>query len=116
MSNVVLDQDLIGEIRLIEHATGRNDVLAGFVRKLEASLAGFRAAFSEQVARGDGGSAEFAAHTLKGACRQLGALALGDLFADIERCVKSGDYAEAQRRFDDGAVLITQSLEALKQA
>jgi HPt (histidine-containing phosphotransfer) domain-containing protein len=57
-----------------------------------------------------------AAHSLQGACRQLGAQALGDLFADIERSAKAGDYAEAKRKFEGGASLIAQSLEALKHA
>jgi HPt (histidine-containing phosphotransfer) domain-containing protein len=116
MGTLLLDRAIIAEIRLIEQATGRNDVLAEFVRKLECSLAGFGAAFSDYVARGDTTAAQRAAHTLKGTCLQLGAQALGDLFADIERSAKAGDYAEAKRKFDSGASLIAQSLEALKHA
>jgi hypothetical protein len=112
----LLDRKRIDEIRYIEHATGRNDVLTGVVRSLEGNLAGFGAAFSDYIARGDTTSAERAAHTLNGACHQLGAQALGNLFADIERSAKAGDYAEAKRRFDGGASLIAQSLEALKHA
>ena len=115
-SGLLLDHALIAEIRRIEHATGRDDVLASFVRKLEGNLAGFGAAFSDHVARGDTTAALRAAHTLKGTCLQLGAQALGELFADIERCAKAGDYAEAKRKFDGGAALIAQSLEALKHA
>jgi HPt (histidine-containing phosphotransfer) domain-containing protein len=113
---LLLDRSLIDEIRRIEHGTGRDDLFSGFVLKLERSLAGFGAAFSDCVARGDTTGAERAAHTLKGACRQLGAPALGDLFADIERSAKAGDYAEAKRKFEGGADLIAQSLEALKRA
>jgi HPt (histidine-containing phosphotransfer) domain-containing protein len=116
MATLLLNPELIAQIRLIEHATGRNDVLSGFIRKLEASLAGFAAAFSDYIARGDTTGAERAAHTLKGTCLQLGAQALGDLFADIEHSAKAGDYAEAKRKFDGGASLIAQSLEALKLA
>jgi HPt (histidine-containing phosphotransfer) domain-containing protein len=112
----LLDRDLIAQIRAIEQASGRNDVLSGFVRKLEGHLAGFRAAFCDFIERGDIGAAVRAAHTLKGTCRQLGAQALGDLFADIERSAKAGDYAEAKRRFDGAAGLIADSLEALKHA
>jgi HPt (histidine-containing phosphotransfer) domain-containing protein len=112
----LLDRELIAEIRRIERATGRDDVFSGFVRKLESNLAGFGAAFSDCIARGDTAGAVRAAHTLKGTCHQLGAKALGDLFADIERSAKAGDYAEAKRKFDDGAGLIAQSLEALKHA
>src|ERR671923_307490 len=98
----LLDRQLIEEIRRIERATGRNDVLSGFVRKLEGNLAGFGASFSDYVARGDTTGAIRAAHTLKGTCKQLGALALGELFADIEHSAKAGDYAEAKRKFELG--------------
>jgi len=114
--NPLLDRQLIEEIRRIERATGRDDVLSGFVLKLEGHLAGFGAAFSDYVARGDTSGAVRAAHTLKGTCRQLGALALGDLFAEIEHSAKAGDYGEARRKFDGGASLIAESLEALKRA
>ncbi len=112
----LLDLDLVEEIKRIERATGRNDVLSGFVAKLEGNLAGFSAAFSDLVARGDAVGAVRAAHTLKGTCRQLGAMALGDLFGEIESSAKAGDYAEARRKFEGGAVLIAQSIQALKSA
>ena len=113
---MLLDRALIDEIRRIERATGRDDVLSGFVRELEGNLADFGAAFSDYIARGDTAGAVRAAHTLNGTCHQLGARALGDLFADIEHSAKAGDYAEAKRTFDGGASLIAQSLEALKHA
>lgn len=113
---MLLDRALIDEIRRIERATGRDDVLSGFVRELEANLAGFGAEFSDHIARGDTTGAVRAAHTLKSTCHQLGAQALGELFAAIERSAKAGDYAEAKRKFDGGASLIAQSLEALKHA
>jgi histidine phosphotransfer protein HptB len=113
---VLLDRKCIDEIRYIERAVGRDDVLSGFVRTLEGNLAGFTASFCDCIARGDTAGAARAAHTLKGACLQLGAQALGELFADIERNAKAGDYAEAKRRFDGGASLIAQSLQALKHA
>jgi HPt (histidine-containing phosphotransfer) domain-containing protein len=115
-ATLLLDWDLIAEIRRVGRATGRDDLHAVFVRKLEASLAGFGATFSEHVARGDGAGAVRAAHTLKGSCRQLGAQALGQLFADIERIAKAGDHAAAIRTFDAAAELIAQSIEALKRA
>jgi HPt (histidine-containing phosphotransfer) domain-containing protein len=112
----LLDRMCIEEIRRIEQATGRDDVFSGFVRTLEGHLAGFGTAFSGYIARGDTRGAERAAHTLKGTCHQLGARALGDLFAEIESFAKAGDYAEAKRRFEGGASLIAQSLDALKRA
>jgi HPt (histidine-containing phosphotransfer) domain-containing protein len=112
----LLDRTCIEEIRHVERAVGRNDVLSGFIRTLESNLAGFSAAFCDCIARGDAKGATRAAHTLKGASQQLGAEALGDLFEDIERSAKAGHYAEAMRRFDGGASLIAQSLQALKLA
>jgi HPt (histidine-containing phosphotransfer) domain-containing protein len=112
----LLDRKCIDEIRHIERAAGRDDVLSGFVRTLERNLAAFSAAFGECIARGDTAGAARAAHSLKGACHQLGAQALGDLFGEIESSARSGDYAEAKRRFDGGATLIAKSLHALKHA
>jgi HPt (histidine-containing phosphotransfer) domain-containing protein len=112
----LLDQGLIDEIRKIEQATGQTQLFAGFVRKLEGFLSGFSADFSSLVARGDTAGAVRSAHTLKGTCRQLGAVALGDLFAQVEGSAKAGDFDQAKRTFESGASLIAASLEALKQA
>jgi HPt (histidine-containing phosphotransfer) domain-containing protein len=115
-TTVILDQGLVAEIRRIEQASGRDGIFATCVRKLEQNLGEFRDAIATCVARGDTLGAVRAAHTLKGSCRQLGAQALGDLFASIERCVKEGDYAQAQRTFDGNAALVSDSLDALKRA
>jgi HPt (histidine-containing phosphotransfer) domain-containing protein len=116
MTTLLLDRDLIAEIKRVGHATGRQDLHAVFVRKIEESLAGFLATFSSHLAHGDTAAAVRAAHTLKGSCRQIGAHALGDLFAGIERSAKAGDFDAAKRTFEDSGKLIAQSLEALKQA
>ena len=113
---LLLDPEAIAQIRVVEHAIGRNDLFSGLVAKLEGHLNGFGAAWSELIARGDTTAATRSAHTLKGTCRQLGAAALGNLFADIERSAKAGDYTGAKRKFEGGASLIAQSLEALKRA
>jgi HPt (histidine-containing phosphotransfer) domain-containing protein len=113
---LLVDPELVAEIRRLERATGRNDIFAGFVRKLEGDIQAFGATFSGHVARGEAAAAVRAAHTLKGTCRQLGAMDLGDLFAEIESIAKAGDYAQAQSKYDTGATLIAQSLEALKRA
>ena len=115
-TTVILDQGLVAEIRRIEQASGRNGIFTTCVGKLEQNLSEFRDTFAASVARGDTLGAMRAAHTLKGSCRQLGAQALGDLFASIERYVKEGDYAQAERTFDGNAVLVSESLEALKRA
>jgi len=116
MTTLLLDRDLIAEIKRVGHATGRHDLHAVFVGKLEESLAQFPLMFSSFLARGDAAAAVRTAHTLKGSCRQIGAHALGDLFADIERSAKAGDYDAAKRMFENARDLVAQSLEALKQA
>jgi len=116
MASPLLDPKLIAEIKLVERSSGQKNVLSGLVSKLEAHLAAFPAGFAACVASGDANGAARAAHTMQGSCRQLGAGALGDLFATIEASAKAGDYAEAQRRFEGGAELIARSLEALKRA
>lgn len=112
----LIDYELVAEIRKIEQATGRTDVLAGFVRKLEGHVAAFPAEFSGLVARGEFAAAVRAAHTLKGTSRQLGAVALGALFDEIERTAKAGDFAHVQRLYDAGSELIAQSFDALRKA
>jgi len=116
MTSLILDMGLVAEIRRIEQASGRHGIFAGCVTTLEANLAEFRGTFAACLARGDTLGALRAAHTLKGSCRQLGAQALGELFADIERTIKAGDFAEAERSFDGAAALISDSLAALKRA
>src|SRR5438046_10510981 len=116
MATLLLDRGLIDEIRRIERATGRDDLLSGFVRELERNLAGFGAALSDYIARGDAVGPVRAAHTLKGVCQQLGAQALGELFAETARSAQAGDCAEAKRKFEASACPIAQSLEALKPA
>lgn len=116
MNAPLLNPQCIEEIRHIERASGRHDLFSGFVGTLERNLGDFAAAFRECIARGDLAGATRAAHTLKGACRQLGAVALGNLFEEIERRARSGDYAEAKRSFEEASELIAASLDALKQA
>jgi HPt (histidine-containing phosphotransfer) domain-containing protein len=116
MAADLLVAELIAGIRMIEKATGRNDVLSGLIGRLEGSIGEFLATFSDHVARGDAAGAARAAHTLKGSCHQLGAQALGELFAEIERSAKAGDYAGAKQKFEDAASLIARSLDALRHA
>lgn len=115
-SEALIDASLVEEIRRIERATGRNDVLSGLVSTLEGNIVRFPEAFADCLARGDTAAAVRAAHTLKGTCRQLGAQALGELFAVIEASAKAGRFDEAQAKYDEGVLLIAQSMEALKRA
>lgn len=116
MTSAILDRDLIAQIRHIEQASGREGIFAGCVRNLESNLAAFSASFAACIARGDTAGAARAAHSLKGSCQQLGAQALGNVFGEIERSAKAGDYAQAQQTFLGSAALIADSLDALKRA
>ena len=116
MASPLIDPAFIAEIRAVERSSGQSNVVSGLVSKLEAQLAGFQGGFDAHLARGDATAALRAAHTMKGSCHQLGAAALGDLFAAIESSVKAGDYADARRRINDGSGLIARSIEALKRA
>ena len=116
MAADLLDAELVAGIRMIEKATGRNDVLSGLIGRLEATIAEFPGTFSDHITRGDAAGAARAAHTLKGSCHQLGAQALGELFAEIERSAKAGDYTGAKQKFEDAGTLIARSLEALRHA
>jgi HPt (histidine-containing phosphotransfer) domain-containing protein len=115
-SAALIDASLVEEIRRIERATGRNDVLSGLITTLETNIVRFPEVFAEHLARGDADGAVRAAHTLKGTCRQLGAQALGELFAAIETSAKAGRFDDAQGKYDEGVLLIAQSMEALKRA
>ena len=115
-SEALIDASLVDEIRRIERATGRNDVLSGLIATLEGNIVRFPEIFAACLAKGDHAGAVRAAHTLKGTCRQLGAQALGELFAGIETSAKAGRFDEAQGRYDQGVLLIAQSMEALKRA
>lgn len=112
----LIDASLVDEIRRIERATGRNDVLSGLITTLEGNIVRFPEAFAACLAKGDNAGAVRAAHTLKGTCRQLGAQALGEMFAGIEASAKAGRFDEAQGKYDQGVLLIAQSIEALKRA
>ena len=116
MTTPLINAELVAQIRMIETSSGRGDVLAGFIRRLEDNLADFAKKFADCIARGDMLAAGRAAHTLKGTSLQLGATAMGELFAEIERTAKAGDVAAATRAYEGGAELIAQSLVALKKA
>ena len=112
----LIDPEAVEQIRVVERAIGRNDLFSGLITKLEGNLHGFGPAWLDLMSRGDTAGATRAAHTLKGTCRQLGAVALGELFEGIEASAKAGDYDAAKRKFDAGGSLIAESLEALKRA
>jgi HPt (histidine-containing phosphotransfer) domain-containing protein len=114
--DTLLDGRLIEDIRRVEQATGREGLFSGFVTRLEEQLAAFGERFSACVAGGDSVGAVRAAHTLKGTCGQLGALALRELFSAIEASAKAGDYAEAKRKYDSSSGLIAESIDALRRA
>jgi signal transduction histidine kinase/CheY-like chemotaxis protein len=53
------------------------------------------------------------AHGLKGAAQNLGASALGDLYAEFEKLAKQGDLAHIRHRLEESKLLALQSVQAL---
>src|SRR5260221_605418 len=53
MATPLINHELVAQIRMIETSTGRGDVFAGFIRRLEDNLADFAKKFAECIARGD---------------------------------------------------------------
>lgn len=56
-----------------------------------------------------------AAHLLKGTCLNIGAQALGALFAALERDAKEGKSTALNQRYAEGRVLEARSVHALRE-
>lgn len=55
-----------------------------------------------------------AAHSIKGAAQNLGASALGGMYAEFEQLAKQGDLATIRLKLEQGKLLTVQSVQALK--
>lgn len=109
----LLDEARVNEIVKLMREAG-DDAFEGLISGMRNDIDGFQAllgsATIDEVAVGR------TAHGLKGACRSLGAAALGDLYAECERLAKTGETTEIQRRHADNQMLIADSLAALRAA
>jgi HPt (histidine-containing phosphotransfer) domain-containing protein len=88
---------------------GGEDVLGPLVDLLESEAEGHLAAIEAAVERGDAQALGGIAHTLKGASRNLGAVLVGEIAAELERRGKSGSAAEAELVSQLKAALVTTS-------
>lgn len=110
----LLDRERYEEIKMLTDEAGA-DVFSGLVRGLEKDLNGFEAGLAGWLAQGDGQGLMRAAHSLKGSSHSLGAQALGDFFAGIEKLAKAGQLDEAARTYTEGKQVGPASILALGQ-
>ncbi|HEX7490097.1 MAG TPA: response regulator [Candidatus Limnocylindrales bacterium] len=108
----VLDQETLDSLRSLGY--GDEDVLGPLIDLLESEASGHLTAIEAAVERGDAQALGGIAHTLKGASRNLGAVLVGNIAAELERRGKSGSAAEAELVSQLRAALATTS-EAFRQ-
>ncbi len=114
-ASILLDQQRVNEIVKLMKGSG-DDLFASMVNSLEADLAGFCELVNSGATAADEMAVVRSAHSLKGASRGLGAQALGDFYAELERLAKSGDIGQIRRRLADNQTLAEHSLNALRNA
>jgi signal transduction histidine kinase/CheY-like chemotaxis protein/HPt (histidine-containing phosphotransfer) domain-containing protein len=111
---VLLNRERFEEIKMLTDEAGP-DVFSALVRGLEKDMNAFDAGLNGWTAQQDANGMSRAAHSLKGSSQSLGAQALGDLFANIEKVARAGDIAEARRIYAAGRNISADSLIALNQ-
>ena len=92
--SIVLDQETLDSLRSL--GAGDEDVLGPLIDLFESGATGQLAAIQAAVERGDAQALGSIAHTLKGASRNLGAVLVGNIAAELEQCAKGGSAAEAE--------------------
>jgi HPt (histidine-containing phosphotransfer) domain-containing protein len=105
--SVVLDQETLDSLRSL--GEGDEDVLGPLVDLFESGATGQLADIEAAVERGDAQALSGIAHTLKGASRNLGAVLVGNIAAEIERRGNGGSAAEAELVSQLRAALATTS-------
>jgi HPt (histidine-containing phosphotransfer) domain-containing protein len=108
----LLDRERYEEIRMLTDEAGP-DVFGGLVRGLEKDLNAFDAGLAGWLAQKDAVTLTRAAHTLKGSSHSLGAQAMGNLFAEVEKRAKAGDIEGAGRVYTEGRKTAADSIAAL---
>jgi signal transduction histidine kinase/DNA-binding response OmpR family regulator/HPt (histidine-containing phosphotransfer) domain-containing protein len=106
-----LDRGVLEQLREdIGGGEGLRDVILTFLAQTPSTLATLR----EEAGRGDAAGMGRAAHMLKGTSATLGALALADHCAEMERLGRSGDVSDAASRAADAETLYRALEVALK--
>ncbi|HTE14097.1 MAG TPA: Hpt domain-containing protein, partial [Burkholderiales bacterium] len=115
VTSQLLDRERYEEIRMLTNEAGPN-VFSGLVSRLEKDLNAFDAALVGWMAQQDATGFARAAHSLKGSSLSLGAQALGNLFADVEKLAKAGNLEDAGRKYSQGKDIGVASIAALNHA
>jgi len=111
----LLDRQRFEEVKSLTREAGP-DVLSGMVQNLQRDLEAFDAALAARLAQQDATGVARAAHSLKGSSHSLGAQALGNLFAELERLAKSGQLEAVAYHYQRGKPICADTLGALTQA
>ena len=110
----LLNRERYEEIKMLTDEAGP-EVFAGLVRGLEKDLNAFDSSVSGWIAQKDAANFTRAAHSLKGSSHSLGAQAVGNLFAEIEKAAKAGDIEAAARHYTEGKAICAASIVALNK-
>jgi HPt (histidine-containing phosphotransfer) domain-containing protein len=86
---------------------GDDDVLGPLIDLLESESERHLAAIEAAIERGDAEALYSVAHTLKGASRNLGAVLVGDIAAELERRGRGGSAAESELASQLKAAIVT---------
>jgi signal transduction histidine kinase/DNA-binding response OmpR family regulator len=101
-SGQALDRSVLDRLRNdIGGGEGLRDVILTFLAQTPSTLATLR----EEAGHGDAAGIRRTAHMLKGTSATLGAFALADHCAEMERLGRSGDVSDAASRADVAEVL-----------
>ena len=94
---------------------GEPAAFGSWVGYLEADLAKFAALMSDAGSTDRNLNILNTAHALKGTCLNLGAPALGALFAELEKHAKEGQWDALLLRYQESRALEIQSTNSLRE-
>ena len=94
---------------------GEHAAFNRWIDSLAADLAKFEALMRQASATEGRLDIQHAAHSIKGACLNIGLLALSDLFAELEHDAKTGQTAAVKQRYAANRAVEAQSLQALRE-
>jgi HPt (histidine-containing phosphotransfer) domain-containing protein len=93
---------------------GQHAAFGGWVDHLETDLAKFEAMLPATDTMESNRGIQGAAHSIKGTCLNLGAIALGELFSLLEQDAKEGKTAALNRRYADNLAIRMESIRELR--
>jgi HPt (histidine-containing phosphotransfer) domain-containing protein len=93
---------------------GEHAAFGGWVDHLETDLAKFEALLPATDTMESNRDIQGAAHSIKGTCLNLGAIALGELFSTLEQDAKEGKLAALNQRYAESFKIKTESIRELR--